>query len=99
MRGAQHFGHRVFVRLSGTLQSCAAVNCRSLWSSFCAVLGCGGDASAHCMALDQRNWQRSRISFGNASIACYRSKNIVASSICQCNGQERLNVEPKNNAS
>ena len=79
MRGAQHFGHRVFVKLSGTRQSCAAVNCRSVWSSFCAVLGCGGDASAHCMALVQRNWQRSLISFGRLSMtACYRFCRIDA---------------------
>jgi len=83
MRGAQHFGHRVFVKLSGTRQSCAAVNWRSVWSSFCAVLGCGGDASAHRMALDQRNWQRSLISFGNASIAVIARKTLLLRQICR----------------
>jgi hypothetical protein len=87
MRGAQHFGQSVFVRLSGTRQSCAAVNCRSVWSSFCAVLGCGGDASAHRIALSHKNWQRRRISLGRASItACYRSECIVASPHKCCNG-------------
>ena len=44
------------------------------------LLDAGGDASAHCMALDQRNWQRSLISFGIASItACYRSHAAMRS--------------------
>ena len=80
MRGAQHFGHSVFVRLSGTLQSCAAASWRKVWSSFCAVRGCGGEASAHRIALSHKNWQRRRISLGSPSMtACYRSHGAMRS--------------------
>ena len=93
---AQHFDI-AFLSGSREPQSCAAVNCRSLWSSFCAVLGWGGGVGAH--GADQRNWQRRRISFGKASMPVIARKTLLRRQSVSVMVQERLNVEPKNNAS